>query len=339
MIRDRLYVWLLIFLVSITLALALAEPRKTPPGKQGSATALKARALTKEDLTKIFASDKKTAAAVSIFSFAAVFALLSGVLLDFIILALKIQKAPLLSAAIEQDQPPGWGIWDVCRVAILFMWFGYMLTLMESFLAGVLPALKNNNFRSLLNVTVTDALAALFIIYFAVLRQKQRLASLGLSLKNFFRNIAYGISGYLSAVPALLLTLVATIWVVNAFKYEPPVQPVLEMFLEEKRHGIIIYLAVLASVLGPVAEELFFRAFMYRAVKSRFGFKAALFSTSALFAALHTTLVGFMPIFILGMLLAYLFEKTGTIVASCVVHIMHNTAMVAAVFIMKGILR
>jgi membrane protease YdiL (CAAX protease family) len=295
--------------------------------------------LTKEDLAKIFAADKKTAAAVLFFSFAVIFALVSGLFLDFVILALKRYKAPLLSASIEQDRPPGWGIWDVSKVAILFMWFGYMLTLIESFLSGVLPALKNDNFRSLVNVTVTDGLAVLFIIYFAVFRYAQRLASLGLSFKNFFRNIAYGIAGYLSSVPALLLTLIATLWVVNLFKYEPPVQPVLEMFLEEKRRGIIIYLAVLASVLGPVAEELFFRAFMYRALKSRFGFRTALFSTSALFAALHTTFVGFVPIFILGMLLAYLFEKTGTIVASCTVHIIHNTAMVAAVFIMKGILR
>jgi membrane protease YdiL (CAAX protease family) len=214
-----------------------------------------------------------------------------------------------------------------------------MLVFIESSLARVLPVLKNDNARSLLNVTITDGLALLFIVYFVIFKQGERPLSLGLSVKNFFRNIIYGISGYLSVIPILLATLIITLWLIKLFKYEPPVQPVLEIFLEEKRRGVVVYLAVLASVFGPIAEELFFRAFMYRVVRARFGFKAALFSTSALFSVLHANLVGFAPIFILGMLLAYLFEKTGTIVASCSVHILHNTAMVAAVFIMKGILR
>lgn len=339
-IRERLYVWLLIFIISITAALFLTEDKEEPLKRHDSQkTALKARTLTKEDLAKLFATNKKAAAGVLFFSFGAIFAIALGLFLDFIIVALKSQRAPILFATIEQRGPPGWGIWDVCKVAILFLWFGYMFTFIESSLSGILPALKDDNLRSLLNVTVTDGLAVLFVIYFAIFKQRGTPISLGLSFKNFFRNVSYGISGYLSIIPVLLITLIATIWLVNLFKYEPPVQPVLEMFLEEKRRGIIIYLAALASVFGPIAEELFFRAFMYKAVRAKFGFKTALFSTSALFAALHANLVGFAPIFILGMLLAYLFEKTGTIVASCSVHILHNTVMVAMVFFMKGVLQ
>lgn len=100
-----------------------------------------------------------------------------------------------------------------------------------------------------------------------------------------------------------------------------------------------MYLTVFVAVFGPIVEEMFFRGFMYPAVKKRLGFKTAFFGTSALFALLHTNLAGFLPIMILGMLLTYLFERTGTLVASCTVHILHNTAMVWFVFLMKGILR
>jgi membrane protease YdiL (CAAX protease family) len=47
--------------------------------------------------------------------------------------------------------------------------------------------------------------------------------------------------------------------------------------------------------------------------------------------------VGFLPIMALGLLLTYLYEKTGSLVSSMAVHIMHNVAMVILVFLARNI--
>jgi membrane protease YdiL (CAAX protease family) len=59
--------------------------------------------------------------------------------------------------------------------------------------------------------------------------------------------------------------------------------------------------------------------------------------TSAVFASLHAHWVGFLPILALGLLLVYLFEKTGSLVPSMVVHMMHNVGMVVLVFVVRSI--
>ena len=46
--------------------------------------------------------------------------------------------------------------------------------------------------------------------------------------------------------------------------------------------------------------------------------------SATLFAAVHIDIFAFLQIFILGLLLGHLYEKTKTLAASIVVHIMHN---------------
>ncbi|MBI4335033.1 MAG: CPBP family intramembrane metalloprotease [Candidatus Omnitrophica bacterium] len=338
-IRERLYAWLLVFIVAVNAALIFSDrpqPREKAP--KGFSQLFEKKFHTREELSALAREDKRTAALLSLFGFSALFAILLGLFFDVIILILKKERAVLLFPTLLHERPPGWGIWDVCKVGILFLWFGYVLEIMGASMGGVLPALKDANLRSLLNATATNILAFLFIMYFAARQYNERPVSLGLSLKGFVKNFFYGAAAYVASIPALLLVLGAVIWVSSLIKYEPPLQPVLEIFFEEKRGALIAYLTVFVAVFGPITEELFFRGFMYRAVRTKWGFKTAVLLSSALFALLHASPAGFFPIFILGMLLAYLFERTGTLVAPCAVHILHNTAMIAMVFIIKGIL-
>ncbi len=348
--KERLYVWLLIFIISVTAAIALTGDEKLPQflgGKGGKIsydagdTAHKEIKynLSREGAIKVIEGNKRLKIAMMLLSGLVLFAIAAGIFLDFMILIVKKEGRPLLPQTMSHKDPP-WGIWSAVRIIILFVWLNYMLMLAEAGLSKVFPWIRTGeNLCAVLNATITDVLALVFIIYFVAREYREKVISLGFSLKNFFQNILCGISGYLAAGPLLLMVLLLTVWVSALLKYEPPIQPVLEIFFEEKKKALVMYLTVFVAVFGPIVEETFFRAFMYRAVKKRYGFKTALFSTSAFFALLHTNLAGFLPIMILGMLLAYLFEKTGTIVASCAVHILHNTVMLTLVFAAKEIIR
>jgi membrane protease YdiL (CAAX protease family) len=130
-----------------------------------------------------------------------------------------------------------------------------------------------------------------------------------------------------------VLALIA--FLANMIKYVPEKQPVVELFLKEKNAPFLIYTSLFAAIVGPMIEELFFRGFMYNAFKKRIGIFWAMVITAATFATLHSHVVGFLPIMVLGMLLAYMYEKTGTLVSSITVHMVHNLSMVFLVFLVK----
>jgi len=60
--------------------------------------------------------------------------------------------------------------------------------------------------------------------------------------------------------------------------------------------------------------------------------------SSAFFASSHQNIFAFLPIFVLGLGLGYLYEKRGTLVPSIVLHIVHNTIFISYFFLAKEVL-
>ncbi|NQT22555.1 MAG: CPBP family intramembrane metalloprotease [Candidatus Omnitrophica bacterium] len=229
-----------------------------------------------------------------------------------------------------------WDFIDVIRVSVMFFAFAYVILFLESFLVRRIPCLDNRNFRIIFNTTVMDIAGIVFVLNFVILIYRQRLATIGISLKNFFRNVFYGICGYITIIPILFLIMVITLIILNLFKWSPPVQPIVDLLMKEERIHILVYSSLFAAVAGPIMEEIFFRGFMYSALKKHIGILWSCLVTALIFSFLHAHLVGIAPIMVLGILLAYLYEKTGSLVSSVTVHITHNLVSLGMVFLMKG---
>jgi membrane protease YdiL (CAAX protease family) len=259
---------------------------------------------------------------------------LLGIVIDTILASAKLAGRRLDIRTLF-PRTVRWGIADVLRVVILFLSFAYTLIVIEAFLAGVFPILKNDNFRMVLDSTILDILCVALIAYFTIGKYKEDLAALGLSLKNLARNVFYGIAGYIATVPILIAVLVIITTIINITKYVPQKQPIVELFLKEENATFLAYTSLFAAVAGPLMEELFFRGFMYNAFKKAVGIFWATLVTSAVFAALHSNVVGFLPIMVIGITLTYLYERTGTLVSSITLHIIHNLNMVFLVFMVK----
>jgi membrane protease YdiL (CAAX protease family) len=140
---------------------------------------------------------------------------------------------------------------------------------------------------------------------------------------------------YVLILPALAVILLLSVWLLDILKYVPPPQPVFEIFMKEERGKVLFFLTIFVSVFGPIVEEIFFRGFLYGAVKKRIGIIAAAFLTGAIFSLLHTNITGFLPIMTLGVVLAYLYETTGSLIASMTVHVIHNSIILMFVFFIK----
>lgn len=91
------------------------------------------------------------------------------------------------------------------------------------------------------------------------------------------------------------------------------------------------WLIVLAIVIAaPIAEETFFRGVVFNAWLREGGRRYAYLGSAALFAVIHLSLVSLVPIFALGLVLAWVYERNGrALLAPMAMHAVVNGLSVA----------
>ena len=144
--------------------------------------------------------------------------------------------------------------------------------------------------------------------------------------------------GFAAAIPAwigaTLLGALAAI-VLGAFGLTEQAGP-LDTFLERGDPTVIL---VAFLLVAPVAEEIFFRGVAYNAWERERGAWVAVVGSAALFAAIHSSLFALVPIFALGVILALLYRRTGSLAANIALHAGFNAISVAiALLVRQGIL-
>ncbi|MCQ9207040.1 MAG: CPBP family intramembrane metalloprotease [Omnitrophica bacterium] len=278
---------------------------------------------------------------------AIVFLFLLGLAVDGYFLFKKSRREKIFEKHAPSNPPP-WEIGDICKIAILTLTAGYIFFAAFSFFTGVLESLlevkfqfyDNENFRMVFDTIILDAIVFLVILGFLRRGYKKSLPDLGFSGKNLRKNILYGVAGYLALIPVIVAIGIVVYVILNFLKITPPPQPIVGLFLAESNTGLIYVSSIIAVFFGPVIEEIFFRGVMYNAVKRKIGVFWGITITSVLFSFLHTHavtyfLVGFLPIAILGAALAYLYEKTGSLIPSITLHVLNNVGSVIMVFTFK----
>jgi hypothetical protein len=96
------------------------------------------------------------------------------------------------------------------------------------------------------------------------------------------------------------------------------------------------WVAVLAIVLlAPIAEELFFRGVVFNAFLRERGPRLAYIGSAALFAVIHLSIVALLPIFLLGLALAWVYDRTGSLLAPIVMHAVVNGISVAIALLVR----
>jgi membrane protease YdiL (CAAX protease family) len=88
-------------------------------------------------------------------------------------------------------------------------------------------------------------------------------------------------------------------------------------------------------VIAPLVEEIFFRGFLYTGLREKVGWISAALISSALFAVVHFQPISMPPIFLLGLVFAYLYERTKSIWPAVIMHFATNTLSLAAAYMLS----
>lgn len=85
--------------------------------------------------------------------------------------------------------------------------------------------------------------------------------------------------------------------------------------------GLLVIFAVL---LAPIVEELIFRGCIYRFFKSKTRVVYAQIAAACLFSMVHANLSAFVPLFVIGILLSRVYERSGSILTPICFHALYN---------------
>ena len=151
-------------------------------------------------------------------------------------------------------------------------------------------------------------------------------------------DIFYGFLMYLKFIAIMITGIVlaffiATIWdmtfgskileKVNVFFIASDLE---KLGLEERGVGVVS--VVVLFILAPFFEELFFRGCLYRALRVHFSRSLAIASSSFIFSLLHGYFFLFVYVFLVGLFLAYMYEKRKSLVAPLTFHMLNNLVVV-----------
>lgn len=141
---------------------------------------------------------------------------------------------------------------------------------------------------------------------------------------------------YTTMLPALLLAVALNSIAIKTLGIKPALNAAIPLMLSLKNSPLIILLTAIVVTAGPVAEELFFRGFIYKLMRTRYSFFAAAVFSSVCFAVPHGQPQLVLPIAVLGFALCYAYEKTQNILAPILFHAAHNFMTLALLTLLKN---
>jgi uncharacterized protein len=205
-------------------------------------------------------------------------------------------------------------------------WIVTLLSVPAALLAGGAALLiQDSSTRTTLALTATELGFLLpLLIYMAWRRIGWR--SLG------FR--AFGLPTLAIGCGALVVTYSLTIVhnsILLALRWHTQAETILR-FLQSA--GSPWGLVLGGIVVGPLAEELVFRGFFFQGLRQAHGSTKAVLISSAVFATIHLEPAAFIPTFLLGCTLAFVFDRSSSVWPGAILHVLLNAAGIGALLLM-----
>ena len=198
--------------------------------------------------------------------------------------------------------------------------------LVSFLLLNVLAGASQNPLRLSSRDLAANFLFTLAVVFFVATFLKLRRLDLnslgGFSVMSFRRALSMGIVLLFAAYP--LITLAD--WIAQrTYGTGSSKQGIVDLFNESQTLEQRVLIIILAVAIAPIAEEFIFRFFLYGVFKRYFGTALGVVFNAFLFAAVHTHLPSFAPLFVLATCFTLAYEWSGSILVSMTMHSLFNS--------------
>jgi len=229
------------------------------------------------------------------------------------------------------------------QLSLITIWFcGVILTLswwiappIANFLApDHLEGTALETWRAVLASSLSHVLVSIPCLIIAHRVFRDGLRGLGFGRRAFGAELCWAIPGWLVAITACTGVNSAVTQFVEWLGYKPPLHSVLQALQDSEMPLALHVIAIVgAFVFAPIGEEIFFRGIiqtgMHRGSNPRWGSMRhrwiAIIATATLFGMMHLSTPHQIPaLIVLGIILGYLYERTGSLLVPILVHMLFN---------------
>ena len=251
---------------------------------------------------------------------------------------------------VKQQLPDAVGL-NVPWKSIYIVFIGWFTTqLLGSFsLNEATKALNLGANRDALTTAVVTTLTYLlvnlpalaYIYYFALkergLSFKQALnLRLRTSSSGPIKLIFAGYLGWCAALPIVATTaFLASRYLGTQGSENPVLAQVMQASSSANLLAVLLFYLTL-GVIAPLCEEILFRGFFYAAFRNKIGVPLSIIASSALFAVMHFDKSGAPMLFVIGVVCAYMYERTRSLIPSIITHGLWNSGTFTMALILFG---
>ncbi|MCL5036863.1 MAG: CPBP family intramembrane metalloprotease [Chloroflexi bacterium] len=175
---------------------------------------------------------------------------------------------------------------------------------------------------TLLIAYIPVSILLISIVLYFVRAYGGKIKELGIGLMHP-KSLFLGPIGFICAI-----FTVASLSLVNLYIAKAPnvsTNPILEQVITNMNTYEMVFLFILVGVLAPAFEEFLFRGFLLGSIRSAWGRWPAILLSAVIFSLMHADPAGILPIIGIGVLLGYLYDRTGSLWVAIITHAMWNS--------------
>lgn len=213
-----------------------------------------------------------------------------------------------------------WNLKDVLAIHLLRLIVGLILV------RFVYPLLFD---ASSFWVEVTDRAVIVLLVWAALRKHQNRFADLGLTVRRLPASIFWGLT---AGVGLLAVSMYSERLYTTVFMLTPSQHPLIGAVERATAWRDLAVPLFLAGFAAPVAEEILYRLFTFLPLKERYGLIGGALVSAGIFALFHFNPYWLPEMLIVGVGLAVLYYKTGSLVSSIVAHSFINSSKIVMLF-------
>ncbi|MES5949289.1 CPBP family intramembrane glutamic endopeptidase [Bacillus toyonensis] len=220
-----------------------------------------------------------------------------------------------------EDQDP-WGLKEFLLMMILE--FVFVIGCIKFLVKPIYSQWCDNELYSGTLIGLTIAIVLVSGVYFMILRPK-KLSWSEVGIRSFsIKDWKFIVLLTIILMAGDVIVMVLTSFIGNSYENSKT-----EAIQQSVNFFTVLIAFISAAVISPIYEEIFYRGFLYRWLRTRFGMMWAIFLSSLIFTIIHIPTYNAMPVnFLSGIVFAWAYERTNSIWPPVIIHGLTNGIMV-----------
>lgn len=230
---------------------------------------------------------------------------------------------------MKKNKEVPWNLLDVSKAVAVLLILVVWNTFSKISLTVKNPPLTLKPLVVAISMTLVYGILLFWVWFFTVRKYKVSWESLGFASFDLRDGIIMGIT-WLVAIKFLIF-LYALLAGKLGLEPSPEMVEQIPRLFGSSLAGMMLA-TFTAAFIAPFVEEIFFRGFLYSALRKKVGVGWAIILSAVIFGFMHANAWTVIPVIIIGVVLAYLYEREKSLGPPIILHALNNLTSIILVY-------